>query len=92
MQAIVDVAAAFADNPICPEPCHSALEKVCRREAGAEAFVRASGIEVILANLTPEVLTYLLTYSFLTSFPYILHLLPSFLPSLPPTLLTYHSA
>jgi hypothetical protein len=66
LQAIVDVAAAFADNPICPEPCHSALEKVCRREAGAEAFVRASGIEVILANLTPEVLTYLLTYSFLT--------------------------
>ena len=96
MQAIVDVAAAFADNPICPEPCHSALEKVCRREAGAEAFVRASGIEVILANLTPEVLnllTYLLTYSFLTSLlhflTYFTCLLPSFLPSLPPTYFPY---
>ena len=55
--AIVDVARAFADNPICPEPCHAALEKICRREEGAAAFVEAHGIEVILANLTPERMT-----------------------------------
>jgi hypothetical protein len=55
--AIVDVARAFADNPLCPEPCHAALEKICRREEGAAAFVEAQGIEVILASLTPERMT-----------------------------------